>query len=326
MRVLINVNEQITETMLEKYFQASGLEAEVLAVPKDKIRKTLRVCRIDLFAFYAERAEDADLLSFIKSIGDVRKILFIKKQNLVLLSEELEGMLDECFSIPLDCGDLMIRLRRMYKTVEPEPSQFVQNATVDIDTETRPVFEQSEYLEQQQAVPSAPQTGSVPAEDCPYIEPINTEHLYSAESFWQQTIHDIIPITEPPIERIKMSEDEATKAEVPVINTSTDTKKNRKNKSPLRYLNKSELFEIILEQEKTLAELNSELARAREEIDERAIILEESGSIAEAVLKLNGIFEAAQKTADEYLESIKRNNILVYPYQEESVGERFENQ
>ena len=37
--------------------------------------------------------------------------------------------------------------------------------------------------------------------------------------------------------------------------------------------------------------------------------MEDSGSIAEAALRLNGIFEAAQKAADQYLESVKVINI-----------------
>lgn len=38
----------------------------------------------------------------------------------------------------------------------------------------------------------------------------------------------------------------------------------------------------------------------------RRIELEEAGSIAEASLRLNGVFEAAQKAADQYLENLRR--------------------
>lgn len=37
----------------------------------------------------------------------------------------------------------------------------------------------------------------------------------------------------------------------------------------------------------------------------REIELQEAGSIAEAALRLNGVFEAAQKAADQYLESVR---------------------
>lgn len=39
---------------------------------------------------------------------------------------------------------------------------------------------------------------------------------------------------------------------------------------------------------------------------DRKIQIEEAGSLAEAVLKLNGIFETAQKAADQYLYNLKR--------------------
>ena len=38
----------------------------------------------------------------------------------------------------------------------------------------------------------------------------------------------------------------------------------------------------------------------------RRIELEEAGSIAEASLRLNGVFEAAQQAADQYLENLRR--------------------
>ena len=44
----------------------------------------------------------------------------------------------------------------------------------------------------------------------------------------------------------------------------------------------------------------------RQERNTRRIELQEAGSIAEAALRLNGIFETAQKAADLYLENVKR--------------------
>lgn len=41
------------------------------------------------------------------------------------------------------------------------------------------------------------------------------------------------------------------------------------------------------------------------ERNKRKIELEDAGSIAEAALRLNGVFEAAQKAADQYLESVR---------------------
>ena len=72
----------------------------------------------------------------------------------------------------------------------------------------------------------------------------------------------------------------------------------------LQHLRRSELLEILLAQQKQIDSLKKELAEAKEQLAERKIVLEKSGSIAEAALKLNGIFEAAQQAADQYLSSI----------------------
>ncbi len=123
MRILINVNEQISATMMEKHFQASNLEAEVTAAPNNMMLEILKACKIDLLAYYAEEVDNADLISFFNLTGDVRKILFVKKQNLGLVSAELEEMLDECFTIPLDSNDVMIRLRRMFRAAEQKKAE-----------------------------------------------------------------------------------------------------------------------------------------------------------------------------------------------------------
>ena len=51
----------------------------------------------------------------------------------------------------------------------------------------------------------------------------------------------------------------------------------------------------------------AELRRTIEEIKaSRLIELEEAGSIAEAALRLNGVFEAAQRAAEQYLINVRR--------------------
>ena len=64
-------------------------------------------------------------------------------------------------------------------------------------------------------------------------------------------------------------------------------------------LKKSELLEIMLAQSK-------EIAEAEEKLASRRIAIKESGSIAEASLKLTQIFEEAQKAADLYVDNVKR--------------------
>jgi len=50
------------------------------------------------------------------------------------------------------------------------------------------------------------------------------------------------------------------------------------------------------------------LERAEQKLREREIHISEAGSIAEAALAVNGIFEAAQQAADDYLRSVKASN------------------
>ena len=83
------------------------------------------------------------------------------------------------------------------------------------------------------------------------------------------------------------------------------------NDKELRKLNRKELLEILLSQAKLFEELESELARTQKELNNKTIILKEAGSIAEATLRLSGIFEKAQEVADEYLNSIKESKDLL---------------
>ena len=72
----------------------------------------------------------------------------------------------------------------------------------------------------------------------------------------------------------------------------------------LKKLSRQELLEMLIESEKRVRQLEEELAEAKEQLEDRRIQIENSGSIAEAALKLNGIFEAAQAAANQYLENL----------------------
>ena len=61
--------------------------------------------------------------------------------------------------------------------------------------------------------------------------------------------------------------------------------------------------ERLNQKDAKIAELNSTIEEMQAS---RVIELEEAGNIAEASLKLNGIFEAAQRAAEQYLINIKR--------------------
>lgn len=73
----------------------------------------------------------------------------------------------------------------------------------------------------------------------------------------------------------------------------------------LRKLKRSELLELLLAQEKEIAALQKKLDKANKKLESREIAIQESGSLAEAALKLNFVFEAAQAAADMYVENIR---------------------
>lgn len=79
---------------------------------------------------------------------------------------------------------------------------------------------------------------------------------------------------------------------------------SKTEKDMLKKLSRQDLLEMLIESEKHVEQLEKELEEAKEQLRNRKIQIEESGSIAEAALKLNGIFEAAQAAADQYLENL----------------------
>ncbi len=76
----------------------------------------------------------------------------------------------------------------------------------------------------------------------------------------------------------------------------------------LKKLSRAKLLEMLIAQSKEVDSLKAQLKEANEKLEDRQIRIENSGSIAEAALQLNGLFEAAQNAAEQYLENIKRQS------------------
>ncbi len=74
----------------------------------------------------------------------------------------------------------------------------------------------------------------------------------------------------------------------------------------LRKLSRADLLELLLEERRENEQLRTELEKAGERLTERTIRLKEAGSIAEASLRLNGVFEAAEAAAAQYVENVRR--------------------
>ena len=74
----------------------------------------------------------------------------------------------------------------------------------------------------------------------------------------------------------------------------------------LRRMSRRELLEMLIAETEENARLRTELEQAQAMLADRRILLEESGSMAEAAVRINGVLEAADKAAQQYLENIRR--------------------
>ena len=72
----------------------------------------------------------------------------------------------------------------------------------------------------------------------------------------------------------------------------------------LRRLSRAELLDILYEQRKRYEDSLAENQALRQQLD-RTLRIASAGSIAEAAIQVNGVFEAAQAAADQYLASVK---------------------
>ena len=73
----------------------------------------------------------------------------------------------------------------------------------------------------------------------------------------------------------------------------------------LRGLSRRELLELLVAREKENQQLRQELDDARAELNTRQSDVAKAGTMAEAALLLNGIFDAADRAAQQYLENIR---------------------
>ena len=119
--------------------------------------------------------------------------------------------------------------------------------------------------------------------------------------------------------------------------THFDGKGNPMTQKELQKLRRQDLLELLLAQGEESARISAELEECRKKLEslevtyerirkrldvkdaiihelkesleaertQRQIKLEDAGSIAEASLRLNGIFEAAQEAADQYLYNVR---------------------
>ena len=81
----------------------------------------------------------------------------------------------------------------------------------------------------------------------------------------------------------------------------------------IRKLRRIDLLELLIEEckenkrlKRESEQLKQELQKAKKQLQSKRIAIKEAGSIAEASLRLSGVFEAAQDAANVYLANVKK--------------------
>lgn len=74
----------------------------------------------------------------------------------------------------------------------------------------------------------------------------------------------------------------------------------------LKKMSRTELLEILVEQGEQMEALQTRLAEAEKALYDKRLTISNVGSIAEASLRLNGVFEAAENAAKQYIENVQQ--------------------
>lgn len=72
----------------------------------------------------------------------------------------------------------------------------------------------------------------------------------------------------------------------------------------LKRLTRAELLELLLAQTRESERLKARLYDAQMQLSERQLRVSQAGDMAQAALKVNGVLEAAQAAASQYLENV----------------------
>ena len=82
-------------------------------------------------------------------------------------------------------------------------------------------------------------------------------------------------------------------------------------------LSKNEMIMVMHDQEQEIEKLKAQVAELQEKLDNYNIKAESAGTLADAAAQINGLFEAAQATAETYLNTIRERS----EHSEEILGE-----
>ena len=73
----------------------------------------------------------------------------------------------------------------------------------------------------------------------------------------------------------------------------------------LKRLSRGDLLEMMLSLSKENEHLRKDLHTARQQLEDRRLTVEQSGTLADAVMQLNGVFQAAQAACEQYSLNIR---------------------
>lgn len=86
----------------------------------------------------------------------------------------------------------------------------------------------------------------------------------------------------------------------------------------LRNLSRTDLLEMLLAQSRELEQVRAELEEAKQKLTRRELAVQQAGSMAEAALLLNGVFEAADKACEQYKVQIRQQAARCAKMEEET--------
>lgn len=81
---------------------------------------------------------------------------------------------------------------------------------------------------------------------------------------------------------------------------------NRMTDKELKRLSREELLQIMLEQSKEIQRLQDQLNETEAKLQDKILKINQAGSLMEASMQLNGVFEAAERACQQYTENIKQ--------------------
>lgn len=76
----------------------------------------------------------------------------------------------------------------------------------------------------------------------------------------------------------------------------------------LKNMKRAQLLELLIARTEEVEQLRAELDRVKEELTHREISMEKAGTMAEAVLLVNGVLASAEAAGKQYEENIARMN------------------